>query len=79
MKIALYQGPGHLNNPPAGFSLLAAKAAEAKAKGADLLILPEMFLSGYNIGPAAAQQHAVTLAGLARHCPGVRLPGAGGR
>ena len=55
MKIALYQGPGHINNPEAGFTLMAAKAAEAKANGADLLLMPEMYLSGYNIGPEAAQ------------------------
>jgi 5-aminopentanamidase len=65
MKIALYQGPGHVNNPEAGFTLMAAKAAEAKANGADLLLLPEMYLSGYNIGPEAAQKHAITQAGLA--------------
>jgi predicted amidohydrolase len=65
MKIALYQGPGHIEDPEAGFTLLAAKAAEAKANGADLLLLPEMYLSGYNIGPQAAQKHAITQSGLA--------------
>jgi predicted amidohydrolase len=65
MKIALCQTAGLLNNPTAGFALMAEKAAEAKANGADLLILPEMYLSGYNIGPDAARQHAVTLDGLA--------------
>jgi len=65
MKIALYQGPGHINDPASGFSLLAEKAAEAKAQGAALLILPEMYLSGYNIGPEAAHKFAVTAAGLA--------------
>ncbi len=65
MKIALYQGPGHVNNPEAGFTLMAAKAAEAKANGADLLLFPEMYLSGYNIGPEAAQKHAITEVGLA--------------
>jgi predicted amidohydrolase len=65
MKIALYQGPGHINNVPAAFDLMAAQAAAAKAGGADLLLLPEMYLSGYNIGPEAAQRQAVTQAGLA--------------
>jgi predicted amidohydrolase len=65
MKIALSQTPGHINNPQAAFALMAEKAAEAKANGADLLILPEMYLSGYNIGPAAARQHAITAEGLA--------------
>jgi 5-aminopentanamidase len=65
MKIALYQGPGHVNDPEAGFTLMAAKAAEAKANGADLLLLTEMYLSGYNIGPEAARKFAVTRSGLA--------------
>ena len=46
MKIALYQGPGHINDVQAGFALMAAKAAEAAGEGAELLILPEMYLSG---------------------------------
>jgi predicted amidohydrolase len=65
MKIALYQGPGHINDPEAGFALMGEKAAAAKANGADLLIMPEMYLSGYNIGPAHARKFAVTEAGLA--------------
>jgi predicted amidohydrolase len=65
MKIALYQGPGHINNVPAAFALMAAKAAEAKANGADILLLPEMYLSGYNIGPEAARNQAISTAGLA--------------
>jgi predicted amidohydrolase len=65
MKIALYQGPGHINNPEAAFTLMAAEAAEAKAQGADILLLPEMYLSGYNIGPEAAQKHAIPQSGLA--------------
>ncbi len=65
MKLALYQGPGLINDPAASFLLLAEKAREAKAQGANLLILPEMFLSGYNIGPENARKHAVTQQGLA--------------
>jgi 5-aminopentanamidase len=65
MKIALYQGPGLINNVPSSFTLMDAKAQEAKAQGAELLILPEMFLTGYNIGPAAAKAQAVTAEGLA--------------
>ena len=65
MKIALYQGPGHINNPAAAFALMAQKAAEAAAQGADILILPEMYLSGYNIGPENALKHAILQIGLA--------------
>jgi predicted amidohydrolase len=60
MKIALYQGPGVINNISGAFELMAEKAAEAAAHGADLLLLPEMYLSGYNIGPEAALAQALT-------------------
>jgi len=65
MKIALYQGPGLINNVPAAFDLMATQAAAARQAGADLLLLSEMYLSGYNIGPENAQRQAITLAGLA--------------
>lgn len=68
MKIALYQGPGLINNVPASFTLMDAKAQAAKAQGADLLILPEMFLTGYNIGPEKAKAQAVTPAELTQAC-----------
>ncbi len=64
MKIALYQGPGAVNDPEAAFALMERKAAEAKASGADVLLMPEMFLSGYNIGAENALKYAVTAAGL---------------
>ena len=65
MKIALYQGPGAFNNPQAGFAHLHGVATAAKAQGAELLLLTEMYLSGYNIGPEAALKHAIPRAGLA--------------
>ncbi len=65
MKIALYQGPGCLNDIQACFVHLGEQAAKAKAQGADLLLLPEMYLSGYNIGPEAAQRQAITAERLA--------------
>ena len=65
MKIALYQGPGVFKNPQGGFTHLHEQAAKAKAGGAELLLLPEMYLSGYNIGPEAARRHAITAEGLA--------------
>jgi predicted amidohydrolase len=65
MKIALYQGPGKINDVEASWLHLAEVAAQAKAGGADLLILPEMYLSGYNIGAEAALSAAVTQASLA--------------
>jgi predicted amidohydrolase len=65
MKIALYQGPGRLNDVPSGFVHLREQAVLAKAQGADLLILPEMYLSGYNIGAQAALAQAIPQSGLA--------------
>jgi predicted amidohydrolase len=65
LKLALYQGPGLINDPAGGFALLAAKAKQAADAGANLLIFPEMYLSGYNIGPENAQKHAITAEGLA--------------
>lgn len=68
MKIALYQGPGKINDVAGAFALLAEKAKQAKANGAALLILPEMYLSGYNIGPQQARAQAVTAEGLQPAC-----------
>jgi predicted amidohydrolase len=63
MKIALYQGPGRINDIEGALNHLAEQASLAKAGGADLLILPEMYLSGYNIGPANARKSAITTTG----------------
>jgi predicted amidohydrolase len=60
MKIALYQGPGRINDVNGAFALMAEKAAEAAANGASILLLPEMYLSGYNIGVEAALAQALT-------------------
>ncbi|HQT39269.1 MAG TPA: carbon-nitrogen hydrolase family protein [Acidocella sp.] len=65
MKIALAQTPGLVNNISGAFALMDTKAAEAKAGGAAILLLPEMYLSGYNIGPQAALAQAITIEALA--------------
>lgn len=51
MRVALYQCPPLPLVPPANLQRLHQVALEAK--GADLLVLPEMFLTGYNIGSDA--------------------------
>jgi len=61
MKIAVFQGPAQSGEPRQNLALLARIAREAQ--GARLLILPEMFLTGYNIGPQAVQQLAEPAAG----------------
>jgi 5-aminopentanamidase len=54
MRIALYQGPAEPGSVARNLDALETRAAEAAVRGARLLICPEMFLSGYNIGAAQA-------------------------
>ncbi len=52
MKLAAYQGSGTSGDPGANLELMAQQAQIASDLGAELLIFPELFLSGYNIGDA---------------------------
>jgi predicted amidohydrolase len=52
MKIAVYQGEGVSGDSAKALDLLGAKAAEAAQAGAGLVVFPEMFLTGYNVGDA---------------------------
>jgi predicted amidohydrolase len=58
MRIAIFQGPEQAQTPPQAVDLLARQAADAARRGARLLICPEMYLTGYNIGPEAARRLA---------------------
>lgn len=51
MRVAVYQCPPLPLDPAANLHRLHQVAMEAK--GADLLVLPEMFMTGYNIGAEA--------------------------
>lgn len=51
MRVALYQCPPRPLEPAANLQRLHRVAMEAK--GSDLLVLPEMFMTGYNIGAEA--------------------------
>ena len=51
MRIAICQAPDEAGSVARNLDLLEARAHEAVGRGARLLICPEMFLSGYNIGP----------------------------
>ena len=53
MKIAIYQGPKAEADPSGNLERLAEVARDASSAGCRLLILPEMFLTGYNIGADA--------------------------
>jgi len=58
MQIALYQGPAGPHAPEDNLARLEAWATRAARQGADLVVFPEMFLSGYNIGAQAAAERA---------------------
>jgi predicted amidohydrolase len=50
MKIALYQGAGKPTGVDENLEIIEHQANSAAGQGADLIIFPELFLSGYNIG-----------------------------
>jgi predicted amidohydrolase len=58
MRIAIYQGPAEAGSVARNLDLLEAMAKEAAGRGARLMICPEMFLSGYNVGPEQASRLA---------------------
>lgn len=57
MNIALWQTTPRQDISDA-LDALAATSAEAAANGADLLVTPEMFVGGYNIGATEVRHHA---------------------
>ena len=58
MRIAMFQGPLAHGTVAANLARLAEAAAEAARRGAGLLVCPEMFLTGYAIGPEAGRRLA---------------------
>ncbi len=50
MKIAIYQGKGKSTNVDENLSLIRSAAFSAAEQDARLIIFPELFLTGYNIG-----------------------------
>ena len=64
MKIAVYQsGQDAVIDKPTRIANLARRAREARDAGADLIIAPEMYLTGYNIGRAAILAESEKLSG----------------
>jgi predicted amidohydrolase len=55
MEIACWQTAGTPGDPAANLAALRATAAQAVARGAELLVTPEMFLTGYDLGPDTAR------------------------
>lgn len=54
MRIAFFQGAGESGEPQANLRIARNRAMEAAGKGASLLVFPEMFVTGYNLGQAIA-------------------------
>ena len=50
MKVALYQGAGTPTEIDENLKSIRSKAISAARQGADLIIFPELYLTGYNIG-----------------------------
>ncbi|TMV53185.1 nitrilase, partial [Thioclava sp. BHET1] len=50
MKLALYQGPSPAGDCTAALARVATWLGAAKAAGAAMLVMPELFLPGYNFG-----------------------------
>jgi predicted amidohydrolase len=47
LRVAVLQATGLVNSPQQNLNRLAVRAKEAKEQGADLLVTPELFVSGY--------------------------------
>ena len=62
LRVAVLQSEGRPGNVSANLALLAARAREAAAGGARLLVTPELFLTGFRIG-ARVRALAVPLDG----------------
>jgi predicted amidohydrolase len=58
MRIAFLQAASEIGDPARNLDRLARGARAAAGQGAGLLIAPEMFLTGYNIGAAAVARCA---------------------
>lgn len=56
LTLAVGQSPADLDGPQERLDWLAAALPEVAARGADLLLLPELFATGYNIGDKIAER-----------------------
>ncbi|SNB73248.1 5-aminopentanamidase [Arboricoccus pini] len=63
LRLALHQRPLGMLPPVAFLTALRAQAQQAARLGADLLMLPEMVVSGYNIGAEAIERAAFPVDG----------------
>lgn len=63
LRVCLLQSEPTTGGIPAALEALEVGASQASQLGADLLVTPEMFLSGYNIGAQAIRTVAEPLSG----------------
>jgi len=63
LTIAGLQHPGHAGRVADNLRVIAEAAADAEGRGADVLVTPEMFVTGYNIGEQVAKLAGEDLAG----------------
>jgi predicted amidohydrolase len=61
LTIAICQTEGCFADPDAAIALLDATARAASQRHADLLVLPELFCTGYNLGPDRARTLAMSV------------------
>jgi predicted amidohydrolase len=59
MRVSVVQVDASMTGPKNRFAWLDAKIRQAAKKDVDLIIFPELFLSGYNVGEALHQNAEV--------------------
>ena len=64
MEIACLQTAGTTGDPEANLVALEVAAGDAVARGAELLVTPEMFLTGYDLGPDTPERVRALAPGL---------------
>ena len=63
LRIALWQCVSVADDVEENLERLERATGDAAARGADLMVTPEMYLSGYNIGPGTARRLADPVGG----------------
>jgi predicted amidohydrolase len=76
MRLAVYQGPGASGDVPGNLAIIRGAAASAAAEGARLVVFPELFTTGYNLG-ARLRELAEPLSGPSLHAIGAAAADAG--
>ena len=78
LKIAVFQGESPGGATPAALSALTDATTSAAERGAGLIVFPELFLCGYDVGEAVFGAAETAGGPSAERSPGLP-PGAGSR